>query len=46
MEDPVAYILILAFISLPLVLLVWYASEVMFASYAFQSLIISFPFTS
>lgn len=44
MDDPVAYILILALISLPLVLLVWYASEVMFASYSFQSLMFAFPF--
>ena len=44
MEDPVAYIMILAFISLPLVLLVWYAAEIMDASYALQSLLLSFPF--
>jgi hypothetical protein len=44
LEDPVAYILILALISLPLVLLVWYVTEIMFAGYSFQSLMFAFPF--
>lgn len=43
MDDPVAYVLILSFIGLPLAMLVYFAVEVMELSYRFQSTTLSFP---
>jgi hypothetical protein len=45
MQDPVTYILILALIMLPLVMLVWFMADVLEVVWANQTIMLSYPFS-